>query len=904
MDLSRSQGDSRSDGNEGCNGASDAADAAFGVNDEDDDGVKSDGEASRRGAESQNAETGSRATSAAGNENDFITKVPPAAKSDEAAGIETTQLYLTRSKRMVRRRTEESLSMSELIEANLGRKGRAYDAIANDPAAAEAAAVAAAAEKEEAVIRARRTTRLAAGKIKQVDYKVSAAIATARGASLSGNEMDESEDNDNTSGILGPSRTGKRQRSSQRSPRIIPKDRPSRRRPAHVVRAQESGSGIEDPVGDGEVGHGEVGNGEVGDGEVGDGEVSDGGNSPSSGSGASADVKRNGSSRGANRTETHGRRSASAAGNGAGDITRDSQDLADVSYGEIAKKGRKKDDENVGGQDGVKADGNDPSDDDIGNAKESSMEKDGQSFISNEDAVSDIAGETDRAGVDQIALVKESIEKSDDSREGCDDESLSAELDEIDDEDDDELRDEAGWGVVELSAVAQAVKNTGSLEAAVLFGGASKADAMWASYRRTQEDVSQYIQNATRCIREFCPRMQSASSTDSGIRINDMLSYLAAEVWRLSSGVHRPAGAVSKLIRRKARLRNAVEKTRKKLKRDLDEHRTKLECEMDVRRRASLETAYRQVCVGDCKRALEREIRKRRTTEAEIEIFKEREADARERTELMKMLATQVHGDRFDEVTEEDSIAGLGAPAKLETNRGPSKELNLGPKGPAADSGSLRKNVGAEVGKEGAIGKNGGSGESGTSADMEDIGDALGEDQRASSSAPEISASATALEIRRLGSLIASYELEAETWQRASESERVRVNSLAESKNRLEQELYVQRHSWPSGSPSNGLPGPGTGGRSRDGILGSKRVDGGGRISGAIPRGGSALPGRNGKFSKQCSSSPASRVGAAVEEDHGDREADSTGVGKGNADAESARYASRRKGLPQRSPHA
>ncbi|KAI0564104.1 fimbrial protein type IV pilin PilE [Gracilaria domingensis] len=48
------------------------------------------------------------------------------------------------------------------------------DMVELDPEAREAAAIAAQAEKEEANSRARRTTRLAAGKIKQVDYKASA----------------------------------------------------------------------------------------------------------------------------------------------------------------------------------------------------------------------------------------------------------------------------------------------------------------------------------------------------------------------------------------------------------------------------------------------------------------------------------------------------------------------------------------------------------------------------------------------------------------------------------------------------------------------------------------------------------------------------------------------------------
>jgi hypothetical protein len=800
---------------------------------------------------------------------------------DENVSLQHDSATRSHGSRVSRRTRPETSSrrIPEISELQIMRRG-GYDAIANDPAAAEAAAVAAAAEKEEAVNRARRTTRLAAGKIKQVDYKVSAAMANTRGASLSGNEMDDSDDIDDLSVANGPRRRKTRYRVLLRSPRISARDRSSRRRPSHGDKHQNSGS-------------------DDGERTVG-GDGSDPGNSGSIGSRDSVDNPSRAIARGTNRAQLFTRKSAAGTGSGSGDVSNENAGTNGLDDSETNDKtGVSKEDASGSGRDSLNAKHGNGSEEDPSGTKGSSMEKETRAFPCNDEVGSD---DVQR---DEKSHLNSSVDKSEDSDDD-DDRSLSAELEDADDADDDDPRDEQGLGVPELSAIAQAVKYTGSLDPSTVVIGAVKADGMWSSYGCTQDDVAKYLEVATGCIREYCPRSLSASSSDSGIRINDMLSFIAAEVWRLSSGVHRPAGAVAKVLRKKGRLRNALDKNRKKLKRDVDENRAKLECEMDIRRRLNLETAYGHVCVGDCARALEREVRKRRTTEAEIKLFEEREADARERTELMKSLTLRLHGDRFDEMTEEDSVAFSTAPEKQVVPARPTKG-NGG--GKATESRSRRKGVRGTADTDGDTVMNGCTVESGTSADMEDVGDALTDDQRAGSSVADGFTTENALEIRRLETLIATYELDAEKWQRVCENERTRVNSLLESKTKYEHELYMQRHSWPSGFASNGLPpSGGSGNRGRDGALGSKRVDVNGRGATGAVRGGHVAPGRSGKFAKAHASAPGAGAAMATAENNAREEVAVSAAGAvaaNKAEAETIRQASsRRKGLPQRSPHS
>jgi hypothetical protein len=470
-----------------------------------------------------------------------------------------------------------------------------------------------------------------------------------------------------------------------------------------------------------------------------------------------------------------------------------------------------------------------------------------------------------------------------------DDDDLSAEVDGGDVEDDDEPRDEDGWSTAELGAVANAVKSAASLDPVVVFAAASKASQGGAPLSRSQDDVAQYLERVTGLIREMCPRTPSAASSDAGIRVNDMLSFLAAEVWRLVSGVERPAGEVTKLIRKEARHRAFLDKSRRKLKRDLEETRVKLEGEMEVRRRINLEAAYHQLRVGDCRPALVREAAKRRRTEAEVELYKRRDADARQRTENVKLLGGQLRGERvLDSTATADDDALMDAPAALAAVDG----------GGAEDSMEVDADVATAVVENGDV-KEAAAGESGTSAEMDTDCPEVGRGADAGAAAV---AAENAQEIRRLRALIATFESEAEGGQRACEAARTRVMALQEGKAKLEHEVYVQRTSW--------LPGPGANGPPPSISMAPANRDMPGRRTDAAARGAVATPGRppasaaghaRGKAASRNPAPPAAQNGDWAESGGG---AHAAGGPDGVSVVDAARPASRRKGNPVRSPLA
>jgi hypothetical protein len=350
--------------------------------------------------------------------------------------------------------------------------------------------------------------------------------------------------------------------------------------------------------------------------------------------------------------------------------------------------------------------------------------------------------ETKRRSKTPDVVAPEAEEEEDDEQD------LSAEMDAIDRENDGEPRDEDGWSVAELTALGNAVKSSASLDASVVYAAASKASGL----SRPQDDVSRYLHSVSAVIREYCPRTPSAASSDAGIRINDMLSFIAAEVWRLVSDVVRPAGEMAKQIRREARLRAALDKAKRKQKRELEEVRAKLEAEMELRRRAQLEAAYHQLRVGECRRALSREQAKRWRTEAETDLFKRRDQDAKERTERVRLLFGQLRGEQ---------VPGAAAEPAADDD---ADAMDVVP----AENGVL-PGVDADADTDAA------AVDSGTSADLEGCGPGA---ER---------------EAVRLRTLIATYEAEAEAGQRACEVERARANLLAESKAKVEMDMYVQR---------------------------------------------------------------------------------------------------------------
>lgn len=147
------------------------------------------------------------------------------------------------NERSTRRRTEWPNNPSKLQVTSAS----ALDTDGLDPEAMEAAAVAAQAEKDEAFSRARRTTRLAAGKIKQVDYK---AAENAQGLrTLSPGRDDDVQTRHRSSSPPEPSRTSKRRAAqnhatlSQRNTRRTARARYAREETDSNEDAENSSSG-------------------------------------------------------------------------------------------------------------------------------------------------------------------------------------------------------------------------------------------------------------------------------------------------------------------------------------------------------------------------------------------------------------------------------------------------------------------------------------------------------------------------------------------------------------------------------------------------------------------------------------------------------------------------------------
>lgn len=138
------------------------------------------------------------------------------------------------------RRSQERSSRPRSDWARNGRKhdipsASELDTDAMDPDAMEAAAIAAQAEKEEANSRARRTTRLAAGKIKQVDYKASVSAVGSRSFSP-GNDYDDGDAHSHGNDAAAePTRSSRRRATQNQS--AVPQR--SSRRVARMRSSQE-----------------------------------------------------------------------------------------------------------------------------------------------------------------------------------------------------------------------------------------------------------------------------------------------------------------------------------------------------------------------------------------------------------------------------------------------------------------------------------------------------------------------------------------------------------------------------------------------------------------------------------------------------------------------------------------
>lgn len=524
-----------------------------------------------------------------------------------------------------------------------------FDAIADDPAAAEAAAVAAAAEKEEAVTRGRRTTRLAAGKIKQVDYKASAAAALSRAASLSGNEMDESDEEGGEGGLEAVTGSARRPRGGRRPLRSQVRDRSGRPRSNGDGKGGESGS-------------------EGGEYDE-EGEVSRHGSSRVLGEAIESVVASRRAGEGGLKRESAGSGSVGSASGSPKGRALEGKSLARQVEGRL-RSGRSSVSASRGGSvDGLThesdeavepGDSGDAAADVCGDADEdlamgTGPRGRGRGPVRGRGQTPPSAAEGARPrGADPDDLMID-VEGELDGGEGC-------------------AMDEDRWSADELVRLGSAMRGAGSVDAISVWQYACKHDRAWPMHGRSQEEVYAYVTGMCGFIREMVPRFGSASGSGSGdstVRLNDALAFLAADVRRLRAGVRRPAGAVYARVWREQKIRAAIDKSRRKLKRELEETKTKLEAEMEARRRVSLECGYLELCGLDGVCTLERERGVRAAVERELGVFRARETDARSRADRARTL---VEGLRAGNGADGDGGGNLrcgseSGDAALETRR-------------------------------------------------------------------------------------------------------------------------------------------------------------------------------------------------------------------------------------------
>lgn len=551
-----------------------------------------------------------------------------------------------------------------------------------DPDAIEAVAVAAQAEKEEANSRARRTTRLAAGKIKQVDYKASASAPGTRSVSP-GNEYDDNEvnvlSNDST---IEPARAIRRK--TPQSQALLPQR--SSRRVARMRSSQEKErSPPEEP--------------------------------DTSGMGASLCV--NGS---ADRTDIEG--------------TRFRKEM-EVDNGSVAKVGtraegreRKRATSRRTRQnhtDGTDVDGSEKGDETRSSTREDSPGETAQ--------IADISRDNDGASEANEQVFNPGFEDN----------------------------VAFGWNYTELSRIGDAVDIVESIAEEKIIDELDQNEN-WKVQDRSEvvhERVKSYVEQAVASIE----RMKGLGRSEKSIAtVDELRAYIATDVWRLKhSGLKHiyPLNRAS-LKRQIAEEEGKLcrfERARRKGQREVDDLRTKLDGELETRRKVDLEVTYADLLYTDQERELMREEARLQRLRKDSERYNAMEEHSRINLDRLRVLACHLRGEKDG---RDDGPSGTLSEF-VEMKQDELDDNNL-PK----NEKQSREEAGIE--DEDVVMK------------ATDDGEPAEKLQRK-------------FEIDRYHKLISTWEGEAEGKQRNSERVRMLIVNVAEHKRRLESELYLSRSS-------------------------------------------------------------------------------------------------------------
>ncbi|KAA8499484.1 hypothetical protein FVE85_7069 [Porphyridium purpureum] len=313
------------------------------------------------------------------------------------------------------------------------------------------------------------------------------------------------------------------------------------------------------------------------------------------------------------------------------------------------------------------------------------------------------------------------------------------------------------------------------------------------SNSKALKDESKFLSRGENIVEEFMSDLQERmreAGMMSNCTVAEVTAYLASEVATMRSAhasklvmsTERgsPSAETLNASAKGSHLQSKVEKEtlevekhKRKLKKENDELRNRLDVEMNARRDLELEKSVLDVQLKEAKRGLDKEAIARQLVEDELESFKLKELEARRRLDRARMKIAAMKGEMIsstvDGINLESAVDLVGSPSTTAA-------ATDTPESPAAAntppvSGVTASGAGAKLGEQIA---------------------------------------ALSAERTQLINMIRTLELETAEWQRQAEIERRRFMYLLASKGRLEYEQYLAGsvRSGPSaGAHASNLPG-------------------------------------------------------------------------------------------------
>lgn len=558
-----------------------------------------------------------------------------------------------------------------------------------DPETMEAAAIAEQAEKEEASRRGRRTTRLASGKIKQVDYKASNNPLNARGLSP-GHDHDEGDSNSNHGHDTTSGETGRqsRRRVTTQSHSSGP-SRSSKR----VALMRSSHGPYDNESGDEELGRW-------------------------AGSGKGSEESDDKSGRG-------------------DEVSED-----DIEMGDLNKPEENSRSESLSRKKSKTSSGSVESSDNEDHSARGQI--DGQRVHA--------GGKPSKECIMELSMEKRQREEVLEHR-----------------------RDAMGWTIRELISIGKAVKECYSSDAVKVARVLSNRKD-WTENETGR--VQSYVERATAAIEKVTHEMSGVmESRDDGVRL--LLAFITADIHRLESGglktgyPRRPLAILDHGFSEDQQ-RVTTLKDVKKIQRESDEVRAKLEAEMESRRKAEMDMDIADVLLRQVNFFRERVNDRTQDLKAELDWLDRRESKTLGLVEDTKNLFARLRGEKDGAAENAEKTKKVEVLVGEEDDRPRTKGQGL-------------------TSQQGPSGRN--------------VRESWDDDANVViKKAEKRTRRRQAME--RLRWLIATKEAESEAYQRLCEKERSRLFNLLEVKSRLETEVY--NLGLKAGSGSAGGPGGST----------------------------------------------------------------------------------------------